>query len=423
MDHSVIAEQKHFLVLSLGTAGDMFPFLNIARTLQNRGNSVTFMCPSIHAHYAEAAGIPCYGLGTSEQYLSIINDPDLWHARKGISLVLGSIRYGVDPFLHAVKRMPEDREYVVLAHPLALPAAAIARSFRPTMKIIAAYLAPANMRTVHDPLTIGALRIPTWLPQSLRHWIWGKIDSHVVNPAALPGLNTIRESYGLPAIRNFIEHMHGIADLSLTLFPDWFARPQPDWPQPIFNGDFQLYDPTPDKAFLPELTRFLAEGEAPIVFTPGTGNRHAAQYFKFAMEACRRLGKRAIFLTAFREQVPQDLPSNILWQEYFPLRTLLPRVAALVHHGGIGTTAEALRAGTPQLVIPLAHDQFDNGIRVQSLGVGDVLMTSRLRFNPFHGKLKALLGSKKIADQCGLIASYFMKGRNSDALCSAIESV
>jgi UDP:flavonoid glycosyltransferase YjiC (YdhE family) len=77
-----------------------------------------------------------------------------------------------------------------------------------------------------------------------------------------------------------------------------------------------------------------------------------------------------VLLTPHREQVPQRLPPGMLWLPYVPLRALLPRAAALVHHGGIGTTAEALRAGVPQAIVPLAYDQFDNAARVEALGAG-----------------------------------------------------
>src|SRR5262249_22764637 len=151
-----------------------------------------------------------------------------------------------------------------------------------------------------------------------------------------------------------------------ALFPPWYCPAQPDWPPSMEAGAFPLYDPGPEVALDDELQDFLhAGGEAarPVVFTPGSGNRQAAAYFERALAATRRLGRRAIFLTPHRAQVPAQLPQDVLWHPYVPLRQLLPRVAALVHHGGIGTTAEALRAGVPQLVIPLAFDQFDNGAR------------------------------------------------------------
>lgn len=417
------SERKHFIVISLGTAGDIYPFLNIALALQQRGNGVTFFCPSIHAHYAKAVGLVTCGLGTEEQYLSVIDNPDLWRSHRGIRLVLQSVNDGIESLLATLSALPKGPEFIVLAHPLALATASMARSMGLINKIVGAYLAPANLRTVHDLATIGPLRIPAWMPKKLRSWLWKGINNYLIDPAALPGLNAARTAHGLPCITSFIDHMYGVPDLSLTLFPTWFAKPQPDWPQPMVDGAFQLYDPTPNKALSTELQRFLADGDAPIVFTPGTGNRHAAEYFSIAMEICTKLSKRAIFLTAFRDQVPQVLHETIIWQSYIPFSTLLPRVAAIVHHGGIGTVAEALRAGVPQLVIPLAHDQFDNGVRVQSLGAGDVLITTRLRFNALFTKLQALLSSNEIAKRCQFMATLFIQNENIDKLCMAVESV
>lgn len=413
----------HFIVASMGTVGDMHPFLGVALALQERGHHVTFCGPHIHERHVREAGISFHALGTSEQYLAIIDNPDLWHSIKGVGIVLSSIAYGMLPLIDFMKTLPRERRYVVLAHPLALLAMDIVRTQCLDMKIAAAYLAPSNMRTLHDPLTIGPLRIPAWLPRLLRQWIWNGVDAGIVNPAALPGLNAVRKEHGLPPVRDFIKHMHGIADLSLTLFPAWFAKSQPDWPQPMHCGDFQLYDSAPVQQLPSALAGFLDAGEAPVVFTPGTGNRHASAFFSLALKICRHLGRRAIFLTPFREQVPENLPKTVLWQAYLPFRALLPKAAAIVHHGGIGTTAEALRAGTPQLVIPLAHDQFDNGVRVQALGAGEILSASRLRPRPFLRKLEAVLASETIRSQCRQVAGHFAGERNNDALCQALESL
>lgn len=124
-------------------------------------------------------------------------------------------------------------------------------------------------------------------------------------------------------------------------------RAVPDWPQPLIEGDFQLFDASTQDGFAEELSGFLAAGERPLVFTAGTGNLHAADFFSCALGAVNGLGRRAIFLTRERAQVPALLPESVLWQPYVPLSALLPHAAALVHHGGIGTTAEALRSSTP----------------------------------------------------------------------------
>jgi len=110
----------------------------------------------------------------------------------------------------------------------------------------------------------------------------------------------------------------------------------------------------------------------------------------------------------------------MLWQDYVPLRALLPQAAALIHHGGIGTTAEALRAGTPQLVVPLAHDQFDNGARVTALGVGASLPAGRLNERRLVRALDDLLAAPGLAARTRAVAARFPPGGGIDKVCDAL---
>jgi rhamnosyltransferase subunit B len=312
----------------------------------------------------------------------------------------------------------------MVAHPLVLPAAQLCRVGRPHLRIAGMFLAPSNLRTCHDPLTLGPLPVPHWFPHSWRQWLFRRLDASLIDPYALPDLNQVRRARGMPPVAHFVDHMQEVADLSITLFPAWFGQSQPDWPRPLLSGQFQLYDPNADAVLPVELQAFLAQGGPPIVFTPGTGNRQAAAYFSDALEAVQKLGRRAIFLTSHREQVPAELPPTVLWQAYLPFRLLLPHAAALVHHGGIGTTAEALRAGVPQLVVPLGFDQFDNGDRVRALGVGKVLFTPLAprcwRRRLLLRKLRWLLDSDTVARNCREIASLFDGNAGLDSICGAI---
>jgi rhamnosyltransferase subunit B len=113
----------------------------------------------------------------------------------------------------------------------------------------------------------------------------------------------------------------------------------------------------------------------------------------------------------------------MLWQDYVPLRTLLPHAAALVHHGGIGTTAEALRAGTPQLVVPLAHDQFDNGARVTALGVGASLPAGRLNEGRLVRALGDLLEAPGLGERTRAVAERFQPAAGIDRMCDALEGL
>ncbi|MGZ5182347.1 MAG: glycosyltransferase, partial [Ramlibacter sp.] len=122
-------------------------------------------------------------------------------------------------------------------------------------------------------------------------------------------------------------------------------------------------------------------------------------------------------------QLPPDLPPDIFWQDYVPLRALLPHVALLAHHGGIGTTAEALRAGTPQMVVPLAHDQFDNAARVELLGAGVSLHASRLNAARLTQAVRGIVGNAAMASRCREIAKRFDAAPPLTGLCARLEAL
>ena len=373
------ASPIHFVVVTIGSAGDLFPFMRVALALAEAGHRVTLVGPTQHAPYAEQAGLAFHGLPADE---AVLDHPDLWHPTRGLAVVWRATRPAMAQLPDFIAGLPPDDRVLLLVHPLALPEADLCRAHRPGLKVAAAYLAPSNLPTVHDPLMLGPYRVPRWVPLGARRWLWRRLGDALLNPMALPDVNVARARQGLAPVADLVAHIAAVPDLSVTLFPEWFAPTQLDWPQPLVRGDFPLYDPAPDPApdaaLAPAIARFIEAGAPPVVFTPGTANRQAAHYFRCALAATARLGLRAIFLTPHRAQLPEHLPSQVAWHDYVPLRALLPHVAALVHHGGIGTMAEALRAGTPQLVVPLAHDQFDNAARVEALGVGASLRATRL---------------------------------------------
>ena len=410
----------HAVIVTIGSAGDLFPFLWMGRALRARGHSVDFLGPVQHEPYVLQAGLPFHGLPADP---GVLDHPDLWHPTRGFAVVWRATRPAMAALPAFMDALPAGEARLLLAHPLALPEAELCRAAHPGLKIAGAYLAPSNLPTVHDPLMLGPWRVPRWVPQAVRRRLWRRLVARLVDPVALPDVNAARAARGLAPVRDLVKHITGIPDLSVTLFPEWFAPTQPDWPQPLARTGFPLYDPAPDAAPGPRLAAFLASGPPPVVFTPGTGNRQAARYFEAAAQAVHRLGLRALFLTPHRGQLPASLPDDILWQEYLPLKALLPQVAALVHHGGIGTTAEALRAGTPQLVVPLAHDQFDNAARVVALGVGASLRASRVTAARLARALQQLLGRPELDRRCAEVSAYFAEPSGIGELCGRLEAL
>ena len=185
-------------------------------------------------------------------------------------------------------------------------------------------------------------------------------------------LNTLRASLGLRRVWGVFQWWLS-PELVIGLFPDWFGEPQRDWPGQIQLAGFPLHDGLPNRDVPEETIGFCRSGRPPVAFTFGTGMMHAAELFQTALEACRLAGVRGVFLTRFRAQLPDHLPPLACHCEFAPFQKLFPFCAAVVHHGGIGTVAKALAAGTPQLILPFAYDQMDNARRVLRLRAGECL--------------------------------------------------
>lgn len=396
----------------------MQPFITLAQGLRERGHRVRMLVPGFQEASVQATGLAYETFGTPEQGQSLLNNPDLWDEQKGWGVIWSGLVPQLGALHDMVQRLPADEPCVVLSHPILVPMAALARAVRPDLRIVAAYLAPSNLCSSHDLLTTGSLRIPAWVPLWWRRSLWHLIHKIWIDPVTLPSLNAARLQYRQPRLPHFFEHMLKAPNASVGLFPDWFASVQPDWPQPFVAGDFwpAAADATAPAALSAELERFLSAGDPPIVFTPGTGHRHAARYFSAALDALQRLGRRGLFITPHAAQLPDwpgrsdrpdrhnHLPADVMWQAQVPFTVLLPRIAAVVHHGGIGTMAEAFRAGVPQLIVPFAYDQFDNALRARRLGVAGVVLARRLSARRMHRQLDRLLASQDVGQACDEVA-------------------
>jgi rhamnosyltransferase subunit B len=261
--------------------------------------------------------------------------------------------------------------------------------------LVTVHLQPAVILSRIEPPIFPGVAGPRWLRNALLRLG----ERFVIDRTICPVVNGLRRELGLTPVRQIVRWWHS-PQLVVCLFPKWYAPPQVDWPKNVVQTDFPLWDERTDGALASEVREFLDAGEPPLVFTPGSANIFGRSFFRTAVEVCQRLGRRGIFLTRLPEQVPNPLPSSIRHFGYIPFSQLLPRAAALVHHGGIGTTAQALAAGVPQLVMPLAHDQFDNAARVRRLGAGDWIKLSRFRGRNVAANVDGLIGSKAVRRAC-----------------------
>jgi UDP:flavonoid glycosyltransferase YjiC (YdhE family) len=232
------------------------------------------------------------------------------------------------------------------------------------------HLQPAMFKSIERTATYAGGGVKPWWPGWLKRLAFWVGNRYLVDPIIAPYLNPFRAELGLPPARNIITDWINSPDVVIGLFPAWFAPPASDWPPNARLTGFPLYDRGEVDPLPGPVADFLDAGPPPVVVTFGSAMKFAGPYFAAAAEALARLGKRGMFLTPYPGQVPEKLPPGVVRFDYVPFGHVFRRAAAVVHHGGIGTTAQALAAGVPQLIVPFAHDQPDNAVRLRALGVG-----------------------------------------------------
>ncbi len=359
---------------------------------------MTMVTTVIFAKAAEAAGIGFVGLGTEEEVEAIAKDRRIWKLGIGTKLVLD----------HAVAWSPRYLEAMenlglvdLMMAPLTAFGARLARE-KHGIPLITVHLQPMVFMSAYEtPLLHPSFAWLRSLPVGLRKFLFSLPNA--VDLLALPGIRKICREIGVPPPRSIWREWWHSPDGVLALFPSWFGKPQPDWPANLFQADFPMEDLTAEVAMQPELAEFLAAGEKPVVFTPGSANVQAERFFASATEAVKRLGIRAVFVTRMKNQIPAGMVGRILQVEFVPFSKLLGHASAFVHHGGVGTMAQGFRAGVPQLVMAMSHDQPDNAERLRKLGSGIALMAGDFTPERVTKELSRLLGESRFAESAEML--------------------
>jgi UDP:flavonoid glycosyltransferase YjiC (YdhE family) len=413
--------EVQILLTAIGSYGDVHPMVGLGRRLRERGHRVTIAVCPYFAELVERAGLEMLPLGTVEEYVEIVNNPDLWHPTRGLRTIARGILASTMRRTHRlIVERYEPGETMVVAASLDLGARIAQDQLGvPTATV---HLAPALFRS----LDLSPVLPPMWFGPGAPRWLkrvqYGLADRLLVDPLVAPGVNAFRAELGLPPVRQiFNQWWHSPARV-IAMFPEWFAPRQRDWPSQVTLTDFPLWDESELADPPADAAEFLADGAPPIVFTPGSAMAHGRAFFRAAAEACARLGARGMLLTRYAEQVPRELPRGVRHFEFAPLSQVLPRSAALVHHGGVGTSSQALAAGAPQLVMPMTHDQPDNAARLVRLGVAETLSPRRFRGPAVARALERLTTSPGVARACRAAAARLERADGIGLACEAIEA-
>jgi rhamnosyltransferase subunit B len=399
---------RRILILAVGSAGDVYPFIAIGQSLRRRGREVTLVASANFRQRVEHAGLDFVSGLSQEDLDQGIADPELWHPQKGFATIWKHMARHLPAAYAQQRALIEERPSIIVASTLGLTGRMLQETHGVPLATV--HLAPSVFFSAHDTAARGGLEWMTRLQPWAVRKLLDLIERVFVDPVVRPEVNRLRAALGLAPVRRVMSLWLHSPQRVICAFPDWFAVPQTDWPPNSVCTGFPRMPAAPGESLLAGLRQFLADGPPPIAITPGSAMAHGGVFIERALAAAAALNQRAIVVTPYRDQLPAALPTTVHHSTYAPFDLLAPHVSAFVHHGGIGTSAMALAAGKPQLVAPFSFDQPDNAARLIKLGVA-ATVAPHASVGAWTKALSRLLSDPGVAPACAAAAKRIQAER------------
>lgn len=420
------------LLATLGSLGDLHPFIAVGRALRERGYDVRLATSIEYRTRIEAAGL---------EHAPLVPSLDALGDRGRTARRYFSPWFGPGRLLREMILVPRREARRNLESALADVDLAVSHPLTPLLPALAQHRGLPWVTTALAPLSLFSTLDPPVLPNAawlhrLRpggrfpHGHALALARRIVRRIERP-LHTQRRELGLPELPGALLLDGQFSPYAtLALFDGVLAPPQPDWPANTVLCGTPLHDdgdPGQDtnaeaRAEAAALQAFLDDGPAPVVFALGSSAVWIAEdFWRHAIETCAALDCRGLLLTG--QPIRHRLPPGVHATAYAPYSTVFPHAAAIVHQGGIGTLSQALRAGRPQLVVPAGFDQADNAARAVRLGIAATVPFRKVDTPRLTRLLRDLRRDPAIAGRARDIARRLAASDGAARAADAIEAV
>lgn len=413
-----------------GTKGDIQPFIALSAGLARAGHDVTLVVTDITGRdYKDLAAR--FGFQLVKVQDRTIPPPkdskQIWGKilinENHFEQTEGILEYGFDPFTEAMFTAAQNlcaASDVVIGHFFMFPLRAAAKL---------AGVPVVTLNYAHTQVPSSWMRPPDIAnPGRWFYPLGWKLVQARVNRIFLPRVNGLHARMGLPPDRDTMTQIWVSERLNLLTVSPAICRPPPDWgPNHSVCGFLNL----PDEFALAKnpdgLDEFIAAGAPPIHITFGSMMFNDRDYLHRTVslwkEAVQRVGCRAIFQLPCDDFSAFDTGKGVFMLKRAPYRTVFPKCAAIVHHGGAGTTQSSLLAGKPSVVVALLRDQFVWGRELERLGVsGPTLKRKKLSAKRLADAIGRVLGCPQMAARAAAIGKEMQKENGVETAVSLIEA-
>lgn len=402
----------NILMYALGSGGDIDPMVVLGKELKRRGHKVTLLSNEHFKHSTLESGLDFFSVGTEQEYQKG-NTVDAWQADN----YADNFQYYYTPafepsFNYVMGLQKQEKTVLVTLDEKSGAAVAALRSGIPVVRII---LSPNILFSAFSPPAPQCWTISKKIPGFIVRMLLRLNRKHSFkrffeSPYTAEYIAT-RERLGCPLV--FAKESS--AKLQLAFFPEWYGMRPKDWPADVKCLGFHLAN-RPNNTLRAEVDEILSRLESPIVFTSGTPVKDVTEIFREGRKICEQLQIPGLFVggdIGKEALAGSDLCAHM---SYVDFEYLLPKVRAIVHHGGVGTTAQAIQAGIPQFIRPIKYDQPDNANRISKLGLGAYVMLEHFKAELVAPMISDLLGKAKNSQA---LRDYSADVKSSNAIVHA----
>jgi len=414
---------------TFGTLGDVNPLIGLALEMRRRGHTPVLAVPEMFRSRIEPLGLGFHRIRpdqdpTDSRLVAMIYDIKKGTERGLREFLFPAIRESYQDLMAAVAGAePAD---LLVSGELAYAAPIVAEVTQ--IPWASHVLAPFSFFSAYDPPVLPPYptlaKLQAIVP-GMGHII-ARFARYVTREWSEP-IYRLREQLGLPPGDDPIFDAKFSHQLVLALFSPVLGAPQPDWPTATLTTGFIFYDgDAGNMDLLPDLEAFLQAGPPPLVFTLGSAAvLDAGDFYQQSALAAEQLNQRAVLLVGLdpRNMPAHKLPDTICAVQYAPYSKLFPRASLIIHQAGVGTTAQALRAGKPMLLMPYSHDQPDNARRVKRLGIAKVIQRHNYTAEAAAKLIQEILADPNYQERATAIGAQLQNEQAVQKAANALEAL
>jgi sterol 3beta-glucosyltransferase len=411
-----------------GSYGDVRPFISLAAGLQSCGHDVTLVVTSTDgSDYSQSAlqlgvkiiGVPSNKIVVSENYFeigrSIINEPNLVKQTK---LIISNLILPMEAEMYcAAEELCRERD-IIIGHSFHYPVQTAAQKFR--RPYLTVTLNPSVIPSSDTP--------PTGLPnygKRANAFFWWLAKS-ALNNNVKPYVDQLRRRNGLENAVDLISDVWLSHELNLIAVSKEICAVRSDWNDTHqICGFFNVANIEKEGKAPAELEQFLERGAPPVYMTFGSmvseNIQEQTEIAHLFAEAVQLSGCRAIIQLSLWEDCRLSPSESICYVKTSPHELIFPKCAAVVHHGGAGTSQAVMLAGIPSIVVPQISDQYFWGREMNRLGIApEMLPIKKMTINALAERIKLVLSSMSMQTQARKVG---LSMRNENGVAKAVQLI